>query len=66
MDPRCKECHAAGYVEIKRNDKESVVIKCPSCDGTGYIKPKKDEDEDEPTLHETIVGDDYSLIYHKG
>ena len=43
-----------------------MVIKCPSCDGTGYIKPKKDEDEKEPTLHETIVGDDYSLIYYKG
>ena len=48
-----------GYIETKRNANESVVLKCSRCNGKGVIKVER------PILHESIVGDDYSLTYHE-
>ena len=56
---KCGECQGAGYIETKRSRNESVIMKCDRCQGKGFIKVKK------PVLHETIVGDDYRLVYFK-
>jgi len=53
------KCEGAGYVEMKRSKNESVVLKCSRCNGKGVIKV------DKPILHESIVGDDYRLVYFK-
>jgi|TARA_X000001316_G_C921863_1_gene36483 DnaJ-class molecular chaperone len=56
---KCSECQGLGYIETKRNANESVVLKCSRCNGKGVIKVER------PILHESIVGDDYSLTYHE-
>jgi DnaJ-class molecular chaperone len=56
---KCAECQGAGYIEYKRSRNESVVLKCSRCNGKGVIKV------DKPILHESIVGDDYRLVYFK-
>tara|TARA_Y100001951_G_C11172023_1_gene200841 strand:- start:475 stop:666 length:192 start_codon:yes stop_codon:yes gene_type:complete len=56
---KCGECQGAGYIEMKRSKNESVVLKCSRCNGKGVIKV------DKPILHESIVGDDYGLVYFK-
>ena len=56
---KCGECQGAGYVEMKRSKNESVVLKCSRCNSKGVIKV------DKPILHESIVGDDYRLVYFK-
>ena len=44
---------------MRRSKNESVVLKCSRCNGKGVIKV------DKPILHESIVGDDYRLVYFK-
>ena len=56
---KCSECQGLGYIETRRNKNESVVLKCSRCNGKGVIKVER------PILHESIVGDDYSLTYHE-